>query len=391
MREHLLLRARLLRRLRRFEDAYATVHEALATNPDSAEAHRQLALVRMAEYTNLPQALTEIDRAISLSPESAVGHAVRAAILNHLESYQDSLLAAREAKRLAPEMSLAWYSESRALYFLDLLPDAEQSVRKALELEPNDSSASNLLSRLLRMQNRLGEAEAEIRLNLQRDPECAETFTEAGWTALGLERRATAEKMFLEALRLNPNSGYARLGLRNAYKQRSALFRLKRWKPFVLVSSRCQKISLRRETVFFTALPGIFWFATGFHEHARLPISSLSMLPFVGLIVLVPFAALCERGFGHFLLMKDPTARLLLDRGERLDGFVIGGTFVGGLVLLLLGITALYEGIATVGAALLCAAAPASRVFGNPSTIARIVFGLAAFVVFGFGGWLALN
>ncbi|MCW1920947.1 tetratricopeptide repeat protein [Luteolibacter arcticus] len=363
----LLMRARLLRDNRRFPEAVAALHQHLAADPDSFIAHYELAVTRFLEGESYRKALEDIDRAISLSPENPSAYAIRSAILLALDRDNEALAAADVALGIDPEFAFAWVCRGKALLAKHVLGDAEAAARKALELDPDFSDASNLLSTVLRLQKRFGEAEVEIDRHLARDPENAWTFATAGWTALNRGQRDKAENLFRESLRLDTELEHARLGLREAYKARSFFYRLfLRWVFFL------QRHSEKNQ---WLIIIGIF-IAFRFGRMLLTAIHPLAAVPLIIVYMMFVFGSWLASGLGHFLLLKDPLARLSLTRSEKLDGALVGGLFFIGLALLICGVTFLPIGVALLGGAMMAAAVPGSMVCDNPSTKGRVVFGV---------------
>jgi len=372
----LLQRARMLRDHRRYDEAIAALYQYLAADPDSAQAHFELAATRLQQGGDRQAALVDIERSLALEPEMAYAHALRSMILHALDRHKEALAAADEARRLEPELALAWFCRGNALLALRSLPEAGEAARKSLELDPDDSDASNLLATVLRLQRRFGEAEVEIERHLARAPENAWTFATAGWTALNQGQRDKAEELFREALRLDPEFEHARIGLREAFKARSGFYRLfLRWAFFM------QRFSGKNQ---WLIVIGIF---LGFRFGRVLldGVHPLAAVPLIIAYLLFCFGGWLASGLGHFLLLKDRYARLSLNAEEKRDGLLVGGLFFGGALVLIAGLTVLPMGVALLGGAMIGAAVPGSLVFDNPSLKGRLVFGLMTAAVVGSG------
>jgi len=363
----LLQQARLLRERRRFTEAKAAIHQHLAGNPEDFTGHFELAVTGLVEGDDHRAALAAIERAIGLAADESGAHAIRSAILNQLDRHTDALTAADEARRLDPENAMAWLCRGNALLEMRRLPEAEEAARRSLALDPFDQTASNLLSTVLRLQRRFGEAEVEIDRHLARNPEDAWTFATAGWTALHQGQRQKAEDLFLEALRLDPEMEHARLGLREAYKARSGLYRL--YLSWVFFMQR------HSEKNRWLIVIGIY-LAYRFGRVLLAAVHPLAAVPLVVAYLLFVFGSWLAGSLGHLLLLKDRKARLSLTRMEKLDGAVVGGMFLAGIALLIAGVTVLPPAYALLGGALMAAALPGGMVFDNPSLRGRIVFGL---------------
>lgn len=377
-----LQHARLLRERNRHDEAIAALHQHLAGDPDDFNGHYELAVTRLMEGTDHRAALVDVDRAIALEPEAPHAHAIRSAILHALERYKEALTGADEARRLDPELPFAWFCRGNALLGLHQLVDAEQAARTALSLDPDDTSASNLLSTVLRLQRRFSDAEVEIERHLARDPENAWTFATSGWTALHQGQRKKAEELFRESLRLDPELEHARLGLREAYKARSVLYRLfLRWVFFL------QSYSEKNRWFIIIGL----YLAFRFGRAILSAVHPLAAVPLIVAYLLFCFGSWLASGLGHFLLLKDPLARLSLNPEEKRDGFLVGGLFFTGLVTLVAGVTVLPVSFAFLGGALMGAAVPGSMVFDNPSTKGRMLFGAITATVLVCGTLVCLH
>lgn len=375
----LLQHAQILRERKRHQEAIAALHQHLAGDPDDFKGHFELALTRLSEGEDHRAALMDVERAIALSPESAISHALRSAILNRLDRHQEAILGADDALGLDPEMPFAWFCRGNALLEQRKLPEAEDAARKALSLDPDDSAASNLLATVLRLRGKLDEAEVEVERHLARDPENAWTFATSGWTALHQGNRKKAEDLFREALRLDASLEPARLGLRESFKARSFLYRIYlRWVFFL------QRYSEKSQWGIFIGI----YLAYRFGRAALAAIHPLAAVPLVLAYLLFCFGGWLASGIGHFLMLTDPLARLTLKPEEKRDGVLVGGLFFVGLLLLVAGVTVLPTACALLGALMMGAAVPGSLVFGNPSMKGRVVFGLITSAVLVCGGWV---
>ncbi len=374
--------ARFLRDRHRHQEAIAAIHQHLAADPDDFDGHFELAITRHSEGSNHKAALESIGRAIGLDPEAPHAHAIRSSILDSLERHDEALAAADEALRLAPEFPFAWFCRGHALLGKRRLAEAEQAARQALALDPGDSGSSNLLATVLRLQKRFDEARVEIDRHLARDPENAWTFATSGWTALHQGDVKRAEQLFRESLRLNPEMEHARVGLREAYKGRSFLYRLfLRWAFFM------QGFSGKNRWLVVIGL----YLAYRFGSALLAAIHPLAAVPLITAYLLFCFGSWLASGLGHFLLLKDPLARLTLNAEEKRDGLLVGGLFFGGAIVLIAGLTVLPMGIAFLGGAMMAAAVPGSMVFDNPSNKGRLLFTGITLTVLACGAGIALR
>ncbi|QTN31013.1 tetratricopeptide repeat protein [Akkermansiaceae bacterium] len=372
-------RAQLLRERGRHEEAVAILLSHLAHHPEDPAAFIELALNRMEIPGQMKLALGDARSATGLLPGLAFPLALQSRILTHLNKAKEALALAESAIALEPDSDYAWNSKCVALIDLTRWKDAEEAARKALEIDPDDEMGSNLLAHVLRMQNRLDESEEESSRRLARDPENAFSFATAGWAALQRGDIKGAEEKFRESLRIDPEMGYAREGLKESFRARSAFFRL-----FLKWSFFLQKFSESNRTLIIISL------IIGFRVLRTLAagIHPLLVVLVVFAYYLFVFGSWLSSGLANFFLLRDPVARMSLDRMEKIEGMAIAALFFGGTSSVLVGFTMPMMPLAAAGCALLAAAIPASMVFTNPSRKGTAVFALITAAIFIAGAGL---
>ncbi|PYS90847.1 MAG: hypothetical protein DMF62_03960 [Acidobacteria bacterium] len=136
------------------EAAIALLEQAIAIDPDFAEAHAQLARgynTMAFKYSSDAErkryhenAEVEIEKALALNPNLAEAHFARGLILwsntrgfpheKAIESYKRSLA-------LSPNLDETHHQLSLVYSHIGLLDEAEQSVNRALEINPNNTLA----------------------------------------------------------------------------------------------------------------------------------------------------------------------------------------------------------------------------------------------------------
>jgi tetratricopeptide (TPR) repeat protein len=377
-----LTRAQLLRERGRHEEAVATLLSHLAHFPEDPGAFIELALNRSEIPGQLRQALDDAKTASGLMPGEAFPLALQSRILSQLERPKEALPLAESAIALDPEFGFAWNSKCLALIGLNRWKEAEDCARTALGLDADDEFASNLLAHSLRMQNRLAESEDESKRRLARNPEDAFSFANAGWSALQRGDVKGAEGHFKEALRIDPEMEHARDGLKQSYRARSAFFRV-----FLKWSFFMQRFSANHQ---FAIIIGLI---VGFRILRVLAASvhPLLVIPVALVYYLFVFGSWLSDGIANFLLLRDPVARLSLDRGEKIEGAAMGVLLVGGLVGLVAGASMGMSPLIVAGGILMVTALPASMIFTNPSRIGRVVFSLIALAVLLMGAMMVFD
>ncbi len=377
-----LTRAELLRECGRHEEAVALLVSHLAHFPEDPGVFIELALNRSEISGQLRQALDDAKTASGLMPGEAFPLALQSRILAQLERPKEALPLAESAIGFDPEFGFAWKSKCLALIGLSRWKEAEDCARTALGLDADDEFASNLLAHSLRMQNRLAESEDESKRRLAQNPEDAFSFANAGWSALQRGDVKGAEGHFKEALRIDPEMEHARDGLKQSYRARSAFFRV-----FLKWSFFMQRFSANHQ---FAIIIGLI---VGFRILRVLAASvhPLLVIPVALAYYLFVFGSWLSDGIANFLLLRDPVARLSLDRGEKIEGATMGMLLVGGLVGLVAGASMGMSPWIVAGGILMVSALPASMIFTNPSRIGRVVFSLIALAVLLIGAVMVFD
>jgi tetratricopeptide (TPR) repeat protein len=377
-----LSRAQMLRQHRRHEEAVGMILSHLAHFPEDPAAFIELSLNRMEIPGAKALALQDARQASGLLPGNPFPLALQSRILSSLDREKEALPLAESAIALDPEDTYSWNAKTLALCGLERWKEAEESANQALSLDPDDETSSNLLAHALRLQNKLAESEQESRRRLARDPENAFSFANAGWAALQRRQVKEAENHFKESLRLDPELSYAKEGLKESYRARSGFYRLfLRWAFFM------QRFNEKHRTFILIGLVLGFRVVRGIAA----AIHPLLVIPVVLIYYVFLFGTWLSGGIANFLILKDPVARLSLDRGEKIEGVAIGVFFLGGLLALIGGIAAGMMPVAVGGATLMIAAIPATMVFTNESATGRLVFGACMLAVLGLGGFVAFD
>ncbi len=94
-----------------------------------------------------------------------------------------------------------------------------------LEADPEDAQCANLRSLALTKLGRRSEAAETMAELLRQTPEDDFTHANEGWRQLHLRKPYPAMEHFREALRLNPENGWARQGIIEAMKARNFIYR----------------------------------------------------------------------------------------------------------------------------------------------------------------------
>ncbi|MCR4411274.1 MAG: tetratricopeptide repeat protein [Thermoguttaceae bacterium] len=220
-----LERAKVLLLQRRYADAEAEAGLALAERPDDESAHRVMALC-LLERERFDEATEHAQQAVALGPDVPAAHYTLAVVWARRNYLDRAEAAVREAIALDPDDADCRVLLGRILLARKRWEEALAAAEQAMALDPEHVEALNVRAEALRGLGRTGVAEEELVSALQVDPDDAWTHANLGWTALENGQRAQAMERFREALRLNPELEWARLGVVETLRAHNPLYRV---------------------------------------------------------------------------------------------------------------------------------------------------------------------
>lgn len=363
-----------LLRVRRYAEAEAAFKEVLRSDPEHDYALHQLAISQWNQPGREKDALASVQQAVRVAPNDSDHHALKAILVGRIHNFDFAMGPANEALRLNPTSTFAWYVRANLHLNARKLPQAEADARKALQHDPDHSGAANVLSHALRMQGRVAENAGQIAGMLARDPEDDDNHAAAGWNAIQAGKYPEAQIHFREALRLNPDSEFARHGLIESFKARSRVYRLYlRWSLWMSSKSKGAQWGI------VLGLYAVTRFSALLFNGPYAPVAILILV----LYFLFVLWAHIARGIGNFMLVCDRFARHALHRSEKIEAWVVGLCVISSIALGAVG--ALLDNLEVMlfAGTLLAAAIPLSHTFTNTSRIGRFIFGgLGAFALF---------
>ena len=170
--------------------AREAVEQALALNPNLAEAHAQMGRIKQQLDFDRAGADASFRRAIALepgNPENARAVAFSAATLGR---FDEALQLNRRAVDLDPLNADSWERLAETEFFMGQLDQAAADFKKALELNPDVVAAHTVLSQIYVMQERPHDALPAIEL-VRYDPIRAFLYPIA-YYALGRKKESDA-------------------------------------------------------------------------------------------------------------------------------------------------------------------------------------------------------
>jgi tetratricopeptide (TPR) repeat protein len=217
-------RAQLLLARSKYPEAEAELRLALADDPNDALAHAFLAIAMSAQERH-PPAIEEARAAIGLDPEEPYFHYVLSRVYLGYEEVAKAQRAIAEALRLEPAEADYLCVLARIQLHERRFAESLRTIDRGLAAEPDHVDLTNLRAMVLTKLGRGDEAAAAAAESLREDPENAETHAVRGWTLLENRDVTGALEHFRESLRLDPSDEYARLGMLEALKANSRVYR----------------------------------------------------------------------------------------------------------------------------------------------------------------------
>ena len=319
-------RGQLLRESGRYEEACRFLADAIAANPNESQAYLELALAESGRPGRKEQSLAAMDRAVSLSPNSAYYQGYRAYLQTRFGRHKVAEASAQNALKLDPNCHIALLGLANAQTKMGQWLFAELTARRMLQMNANDTVALNLLAQALRFRDKLHEAREVTRQILARVPNDVFGQANAGYEALEVGDHRRANVHFLNALRIDPHYEHARKGLLQSLRARNFLYRLN-MKFINTYGSRSNLSGAMRLLLVF------------------LMISTGGAVMFLWLLYIM--VALTLQPISNFFLLTEPMGRRALTTKER-NWAIFNGVVMFGL-LAVLALTRLYPLLYIVG------------------------------------------
>ena len=203
--QDLSYQAEILLDLRRYPDATKLIARALASDPQLAEHHFQMARA-LAGQSEWVKAKEFCMSGLGNEPNSAVGFYILSFVEHHLRDFDAELQAAERAAELDPEAGFALDRLARAQLQSGMLRDARASATQLVALEPESADAHELLADLCLEVNDGKAAEMHVREALRYAPENAGLINDLARAQMAQKNFRDAVDTLLSALKIDPGS-----------------------------------------------------------------------------------------------------------------------------------------------------------------------------------------
>lgn len=199
------------------QEAAALIRRALAENPESAEAHANLASVLQTSGRD-DEAIACYGRALALNPAFPEVSYGLAATYHALRRYEDAISHYEAALALDPDYAEASCGLATVLQAQARHDEAVANYQNALAVDPHYSEANRGLAITLHALKRHDEAIAHYHAALAVEPDHAETLNNLGNALQAQKRCGEAIACYERAVAIKPDFATAYHNLGNAHQ-----------------------------------------------------------------------------------------------------------------------------------------------------------------------------
>jgi tetratricopeptide (TPR) repeat protein len=292
----------------RYDRAIAVLQEALQIEPEYADSMALMA--RCYAYLGDKKMAVAFGReAVKLDPTNANAHASLALVYVQIGKPDWGLTAGRNAIHLGPEDPYCYMALAFVYLHMNRLKDALRIAEQGLQFDPEDEGLLDARAAALMELGWHSEAARAVGESLSINPENETAQAILGYQKLQAREYEQAKQIFLDALRLDPNSEYAREGLLMALRTTFLPYRVALafgfWNKkfgqsgFLVVGILVVTSRVLVEEVFNAEAIGVFRYILG------------SLLAIISVILL--FAG----SFANLALFFSKEGRIALHRDER--------------------------------------------------------------------------
>jgi tetratricopeptide (TPR) repeat protein len=219
-----LERGRLLMAQRRMTEAEQEFKQALSFDPNNPVVMALLAECAI-DARRFAEALDLSQQAIGMGPTNPFLQYTLARAYFYNKNATKAYEAIQEGLRLNPFDPDFFYLEAHIAMYEEKWDKALTAAERGLEIDPEHVNLINLRAQALIKLNRKAEAAQTLDYALHKAPEDSFSHANKGWVAIESDQYDEAISHFKEALRLNPESEFAKAGLKESIKAKNILYR----------------------------------------------------------------------------------------------------------------------------------------------------------------------
>lgn len=318
--KHLYIeRARLLLKQKRYKDAEAEAALVLQHNPNDVDALQIIGHCRL-DNRQTDEAIRLFQQCIGIDASDDYLYYLLAFAWYQKNKMDKSLHFLLQAISLFPYHA-GYFSLQANIYITQKKYQlALEAANKGLSINAKDVSCLNARSKAQLRLNHKEAAFSTMQEALQLDPEDAHTHINYGWAFLEKNKHKEALQHFREALRLNPNSQYAKNGLKTALKCNLPFYRwLLQYQLWISQQSRFLRFG------FILGIWFIVQLTVGNDEAGHTSISSMVI---IGVYLLLVLFSWLGNTLANLYLLCSRYGRYVLDTGEKWSALLVAASFI---------------------------------------------------------------
>lgn len=326
MDDSYLKRASLLLQQGRSSLAETELRRGLLEDPSQPLAHALLAICQLNNQ-QYPEATQEAQTAIHLAPDHDFGHATLARILFARNHFPEAEAAVRQAIAIQ-----SFNADHQALlgqirYARRDWQAALHAADAGLAIDAENTDCANLRASCLVNLGRQSDAVQTIQATLERNPDDANSHANLGWALIEQSQYERALEHFREALRLDPNLEWARMGIIEAMKAHYLVYR-------VMLRYFLAMMKLSRQVQWGIMLGGYFGYQFLRQLAANNPGLAPVIWPLMGLYIAFAILTWLAQPMFDLMLRLNRFGRLALSREQIITSNWIGLCLAGGILSL---------------------------------------------------------
>ena len=307
----------------------AELMQVLAEAPDHVGALSMLAL-SLLESEKHDEALQHAMHAIGAAPDEPLPHYALARVYLATEQYAKGHETADRVIQLAPEWVAARAVKASLFLKQSKWTEVVRYAEEGLQFEPEHEWCLNLRSMALTQLRRHEEADESVLSTLQANPENALAHANRGWSLMHRGEHTGAAEHFREALRLEPDLEWARVGMLEALKAKNVFYRnmLRGLLWLGTLEAHVQVVMMVGAFIGYRFISGL---------NRSNPELAPVLVPLMFAYFVLVYVTWAYRPISNTALLLHPMGRLALTRREKLGALLTTGLFAGALPAAVLG------------------------------------------------------
>ncbi len=311
----------------RYEEAEEELQRLLAANPNNGLAMGLMAQV-MVQNGKKKEALGMAQRGVKANPTEPMAFYALAMAQFYNKKLEEAWASTDQGLSIDPMWDRFFMIRAQVAFQKEDWELALKQVEEGLSRNPEHTQLINFCAQALLKLNRKEEASATMDFALHREPENSYSHSNKGWVSMEQGEMDEAIDSFTEALRLDPNNGGAREGLREAIKAKNPLYR-----AILSYFLWMGKLQARAKWLFLIGIYVLYQLLIGIAS--KNPELAPYLTPLIVTYILFAFSSWLAQPISNLFLRLHPQGKHALTDEERLASTLVGGATGSSLIFIL--------------------------------------------------------